>query len=423
MRVNGCVALAIWAAMAVAGQGVCAPSVGAPESGGLAPRMADGVSVGGSYHILPGDVVTITVWGEDKLSQMCQVNGSGTISYPLLGDVPAAGATCAELEARLREGLREFLRDPQVVVTMREYGALGMSVFVLGEVERPGVYPLAGALGLMQALAAAGGATREASSDITIVRARTGEMRSVALEQAVVSKRDGRESASGGLEPGDVILINRRPEADLDRRYAVLGEVPTPGMFQIPLEEQVRVLDAMEKAGLLGKSSEGGRAEGRSMVEGISRTGDLEHAVLTRGEVMVPLNLAALLAGDTSQNLLLQAGDVLTVPRRLLIEVYLLGDVRTPGRHLLPPGATVLDSLNAVGGATSSAKLYEATILRLVDGEPTSLPVNLDKLLREGDAKENVVLREGDVLFVPTRGERGRDIWSFLPLLPYLGAR
>jgi polysaccharide export outer membrane protein len=143
--------------------------------------------------------------------------------------------------------------------------------------------------------------------------------------------------------------------------------------------------------------------------------------VLTRGEVMVPLNLSRLLEGDTSQNLLLQPGDVLTVPRRLLMEVYLLGEVRTPGRHLLAPGATVLDSLNAVGGATSSAKLHDATILRVVDGEPTSLPVNLNKLLREGDAEENLCLQQGDVLFVPTRGERGRDIWSFLPLLPYLG--
>lgn len=412
MRTGGYLALAI-AVMSGAAAGMSMP---APESAAALPTAV-------AYHILPGDVLSITVWGEEGFSQVCQVNGSGTISYPLLGDVPAAGATCPELEGRLREGLGKYLRHPQVSVMVKAYGSLGMSVFVLGEVQNPGVYPLVGSSGLMQALAAAGGATRQASGQITIARPRTGEMHSTDLESA----QGGLGGKAGGgeamLEPGDVIVVNRRAEADQDRRYAVLGEVPTPGMFELPLESEVRVLDAMEKAGLLAKSGRGSERAGGGVVEELSRTADLEHALLTRGDVMVPLNLTALVQGDTSQNLLLQAGDVLTVPRRLLMNVYVLGEVRTSGRQALPPGAAVLDLLNAVGGVTSAAKLHEAKLLRLVKGEPTSLPVDLNKLLRGADAKENLALQEGDVLFVPTRGERGRDLWSMLPLLPYLVGR
>jgi polysaccharide export outer membrane protein len=370
-----------------------------------------------SYHILPGDVLAIAVWGEDQLTQACRVNGSGTISYPLLGDVPAAGATCSELEGRLREDLREYLRHPQVSVTVREYGALGMSVFVLGEVEAPGIHPLVGGTGLMQALASAGGATPEASGTITIVRARTGEMHSAGLEEGLGSSA---AASNAVLEPGDVIVVNRKPEADMDRRYAVLGAVPTPGMFAMPVEGEVRVLDAMEKAGLLARNPGESAAAGRTVVEELSRTAELEHALLTRSEVVVPLNLAALLEGDTSQNLLLQSGDVLTVPRRSLISVYASGEVRTPGRQMLPPDATVLDLLNVVGGVSSAAKLHETTLLRVVEGEPKSVPVDLNKLLRHGDPEANVPLQQGDVLFVPARGERGRDMWTLLPLLPYL---
>jgi len=369
-----------------------------------------------TYRISSGDVLSITVWGEERLTQECQVNGAGTISYPLLGDVPAAGLTCSEFQMRLQKSLQKYLKRPQVMVTVRQYGALGMSVVVLGEVKTPGVYPLTSSSGLMQALAAAGGPTNLASGEINIVKARTGEFRTTGLEQAVPGAPVAPE---GVLEPGDVILVNRKPEAGEDRRYAVLGEVPTPGMFDMPAEAEVRVLDAMEKAGLL-KTNPGSGAPGNPAQEQ-SRTADLEHALLTRSEVVVPLNLAALLGGDTSQNLLLQPGDVLTVPRRSLVSVYAIGELRTPGRQMLPPNSTVLDLVNAAGGASSAAKLSDATILRLVDGKPTPVPVDLGKLLRRADPKQNVTLQEGDVVYVPTKGERReREIWRWLYLVPYL---
>jgi protein involved in polysaccharide export with SLBB domain len=345
------------------------------------------------------------------------VNASGTISYPLLGDVAATGSTCLELQATLQKGLQQYLKDPQVVVRVLRYGTQGASVFVLGEVKSPGVYPLGSDLGLMQALAVAGGATSLASGEITIIKARTGELHTTGLEHTLTGASPTAEAV---IEPGDVIMVERKPEADQSRRYTVLGEVPRPGMYDMPVNAEVSVLDAMEKAGLL-RSNSGGNAEPRTGAnDELSSTADLEHALLTRGDVVVPLNLISLLQGDTSQNLLLQAGDVLTVPRRSLITVYALGEVRVPGRETLPPGSTVMDLLNAIGGVTSAAKLPEATILRMVDGKPTPVPVDLARLFRHADPEENVTLQEGDVLFVPAKGERRRDIWSLLPLVPYL---
>jgi len=218
------------------------------------------------------------------------------------------------------------------------------------------------------------------------------------------------------LAPGDVVMVNRKAEADETRRYSVLGEVPKPGRYEIPSAGEVTVLEAMEKAGLLDQDRTGGPGT-PGAAAGMA---DLGSAMLTRGEVVVPLNLAALLQGDTSQNLLLQAGDVLTVPKRACLTAYALGEVRTQGRQALPVAATVVDLLNASGGVTQSALLSKATILRVVAGQPKSLAVDLGALLSRAEARQNITLQDGDVLFVPAKGEQDRSLLSFLPILPYL---
>ncbi len=147
------------------------------------------------------------------------------------------------------------------------------------------------------------------------------------------------------LEPGDVILALRKEDA----RYAVLGDVPRPGMFDLPVRGEVRVLDALEKAGLLTASSDPTQKRVQEVLNDPSRSADLEHARLTRAGHEQAVDLVALLRGDTSNNLQIQAGDVLTVPRRAMIRVYAVGEVHTPGLETLPEKATVLDLLNAAG--------------------------------------------------------------------------
>ncbi len=390
-------------------------AAGSDSLGGAPGTPAPPIASSQTYRIASGDVLSISTWGQEKFSQDCQVNGVGTISFPVLGEVQAAGLTLSEFQASLQEGLRKYLKHPQVSITVRQYGALGTSVFVLGEVKTPGVYPLVSRAGLMQVLAAAGGPTAQASGRISVIKARTGEFVETGIEQAT-----GAPSPEALIEPGDVILVDRKAEADESRQYAVLGEAPTPGMFAFPPTGEVHVLDAMQKAGLLSAGSGSGGDRGFTGLEDRLRTADLEHSLLSRGEVVVPLNLVALVRGDTSQNLLLQSGDVITVPRRNLINVYAMGEVRTAGRQLLPAGATVFDLLSAIGGVTSAARPGRATIVRQVGQQPESLPVDLDGILRRADAKQNVQLQDGDVLYVPGKGERGRDWTSFVPLLPYL---
>jgi len=368
------------------------------------------------YRISPGDVLSINVVGEEQFTRDCPVNSAGTISYPYLNDVQARGLTCREFEGQLSERLKKYINEPRVTVTVSEYGPLGMSIFVLGEVKNQGMYPLATGTGLRGALAAAGGPTDLAGGVVTIAKVRTGEILAVPLEEALAGSPASDEAV---VEPGDFVVVGRSAAADEDRRYSVLGEVPNPGMYDMPRRETVLVLDAMEKAGLLSRSGGSENPGAPISLQERFPTADFENALLTRDEVVVPLNLVALLQGDTGQNIPLMPGDVLTIPRRSLVSVYALGEVAKTGRQLIPTGLKVLDLLNAAGGVTSAADLGGASIMRLVEGEPTPVPVDLGRLLKSGDAEQNRVLQDGDVLYVPTRGQRS-SFWQWLPIVPYL---
>jgi len=369
-----------------------------------------------AYRIATGDLVSIAVWGQEQFSQDCQVNGAGTISYPLLGDIRAAGLTCLELQAQLENGLEKYLKRPRVLVKVVEYGQAGTSVFVIGEVNAPNAYPFSHSMGLMQVIAAAGGPTSRASDEITVVKAGTGEIRTVGMEEILA---ESQVSDRTNLQPGDVVVVNRKDDTGRQRRYAVLGEIPKPGRYPIPTGETVTVLDAMEKAGLLATESDAGTDSSNASASG-EGTADLEHALLTRGDVIVPLDLRALLQGDMSQNLLLQDGDVLTVPQHSLIAVYALGEVHRQGRQDLGSGSSLVALLNAAGGVTSSANLGQATVLRSAEEEPTSIQVDLGALLRHADAEQNISLQDGDVLFVPSKGEKKAGLSHLLPIIPYL---
>jgi polysaccharide export outer membrane protein len=394
----------------------CLAQETAPTGAEAAPASAaensSAVPAPDIYRITPGDTLSVVVLGEELLTRDCQVNGSGTISYPVLGDVPVSGATCGDLKSRLEKDLQKYLKAPEVTVTVREYGTTGMSVFVMGEVKNPGVYPLVGGAGYAQALAAAGGLSETASGEISLVKART-------RQSATFLLGDGETAGGAGpmLEPGDVILVLRKREM----RYAVLGDVPKPGMYEMPVRGEVRVLDALEQAGLLTpKNDPTSPINPQDLLADPTRTADLENAQLVRNGNTIRLNLTALLKGDTSQNQALQSGDVLTVPRRPLLTVYAMGEVHAPGRYNLPIGATVLDLLNAAGGTMTNARHSQGRMVRLVNNQPVSIPVNLGDLLGKGDQRYNLTLQSEDVLFVPSR-VAPNDAWrSVIAVLPFL---
>jgi polysaccharide export outer membrane protein len=107
------------------------------------------------YIIGPDDVLAVNVWKEPDLSRSVPVRSDGKITLPLIGDVEANGATPAQLQARLEQGLAEFISKPSVTVIVQE--AKSHKFSVIGEVVKPGAYIISGPMTVLDALALAGG--------------------------------------------------------------------------------------------------------------------------------------------------------------------------------------------------------------------------------------------------------------------------
>lgn len=158
-----------------------------------------------AYKIGPLDVLDISVFKVPDLNKTVQVSEEGTISYPLLGEVSAAGKTARELEQDLTKKLgAKYIRDPQVTVMMKEYNS--QRVTISGSVKTSGVYSIKGNTSLMQIIAMAGDIdTTTDSGDIVLFRTIDGQ-RSAAKFDVDAIKSGKAEDPQ--VQPGDVIVVN-----------------------------------------------------------------------------------------------------------------------------------------------------------------------------------------------------------------------
>jgi polysaccharide biosynthesis/export protein len=107
------------------------------------------------FSLGPEDVLKVTVWKSLDLSGEVTIRPDGTITMPLIGDVPAAGFTANVLAKRISERLTEYISSPVVTVQVKDVNSY--FIYVLGEVVRPGKYPLKSYANVMQGISLAGG--------------------------------------------------------------------------------------------------------------------------------------------------------------------------------------------------------------------------------------------------------------------------
>ena len=167
--------------------------VEAPATSGahIAPQLDPSI-----YRLATGDVVRIDVFNEPELSLTAAVETSGNLSYPLLGQVPAAGLNVRQLEVRLTEGLKTgYLVNPDVRVNISQY----RPIYITGQVRRVGSYPYTVGLTVDRALTMAGGINEfGSSSKVYVQHENTSDDKraKVDLDQPVL--------------PGDTIVVDER---------------------------------------------------------------------------------------------------------------------------------------------------------------------------------------------------------------------
>lgn len=126
------------------------------------------------YQIGPEDILEISVWKEPGLQKEILVRPDGGISFPLVGDLQAVGKTVAQVQAEIVAGLRKYIPDPAVSVTVLKIAS--NKIYVIGKVNKPGEYLTGRYVDVLQALSMAGGLTPfAAANDIKILRKENGK--------------------------------------------------------------------------------------------------------------------------------------------------------------------------------------------------------------------------------------------------------
>jgi len=192
------------------------PASSEPSQAAQAPQNAPSPSPSDddlAYKIGPGDILKVFVWKEPELSGELQVRFDGKVTVPLLGDVEASSRTPEQLAGEVAKAFRKFLAAPQVTVGVANSN--NARFFVLGQVARPGDFPLKGRTTVLQGLALAGGLREFAKTDsIVIVRqdkgfflpkGRPSETFITVNYKKLEGARDVGENVV--LRPGDTILV------------------------------------------------------------------------------------------------------------------------------------------------------------------------------------------------------------------------
>jgi polysaccharide export outer membrane protein len=156
------------------------------------------------YQIGPGDTLGILLWKEPALSGSVKVRPDGYITLPLVNEIQVTGLTTGELRKVLEEEYKKYVTDP--FVSIRVEGISSAEVFLVGQVTKPGAYPLSGNESLLQIITRAGGLTIFADrDDIKVVRREGDRVREYVVDYDAIVKGDLKQDIL--LRPGDRIIV------------------------------------------------------------------------------------------------------------------------------------------------------------------------------------------------------------------------
>ncbi len=160
------------------------------------------------YRLAPGDVLQVGVWGHEDLEVQVPVRPDGSFSFPLVGDVPAAGRSVEDVRQDLEARLAAFVREPRVWVSLMAIGQV--RVQVLGEVARPGVVEVPHGAHLLDAVAQAGGLTPGADAARVQLQRPAEAGGGSARVRLDLYLRAGDASGNPPLQGGETIVVPRR---------------------------------------------------------------------------------------------------------------------------------------------------------------------------------------------------------------------
>jgi polysaccharide export outer membrane protein len=214
---------------------------GLSTHGAWAQQPSSAEAARDDYVLGPGDALRIQVFQNPDLTVEARVSEAGVISYPLLGAVRIGGMSPTNVERLISQRLRDgkFLQNPQVTVNITTFRS--QQVSVLGNVTRPGRYPIeTTGMRLSEVLSLAGGVAATGADDVVLVTSRSGKP--IRLEIDLVDMfASGDLSKDPQMQAGDVVYVNRSPQ------YYIYGQVQRPGQYGV--DRGLTLAQAIAKGG------------------------------------------------------------------------------------------------------------------------------------------------------------------------------
>ncbi|WP_281999549.1 SLBB domain-containing protein [Geotalea uraniireducens] len=345
---------------------------------------SDNLPVGADYVLGPGDSVRIDVWGSLQARYDLTVDRNGEINIPKVGAVKVWGLSYTQAKDIINRAFATYYKGFQLNVTLGSLRTI--QVFVVGEVEVPGTYYVSSLATVINALAAAGGPSKNGSLR-TIKVSRNGKPAQVIdLYDMFLS---GDRSRDLRLENGDTIFV-----PVIGPVAAVAGEVKRPAIYELHGNTSLSELLAM--AGGITAAGDAGRIQ-LERIEGNSTRIVLDYE--PKGKDLQK-ELAAVNVQDRDMVTVFPVYDAMRDV------VTLAGNVVRPGSYQFRKGMRVSDLLPGYGALLPDSYLGAAEITRLAlpDYHKEILSFNLGKAL-QGDERENLPLQEQDTIRVFARSE------------------
>jgi polysaccharide export outer membrane protein len=326
-----------------------------------------------SYRLGPDDVFDVAVLRHPEYSGEYIVPVDGVVEVIAIGKVQVTGRSLSELSTIITNGLKKRLKEPEAFVYLK----LGRSrkVYVVGDVTMPGGYESLPTWHIVEAIAAAGGASDKIDlPDITVTLFHKGGSfhQDVPLSKVLA----GDPTANLPIEPGDVVNV----QTLVNVRVYVTGQVKTPGEYNLH-QKLSGVLAAIADAGGLTDQASSSKIQILHL-DGTEETVDLS-PILVNG------------APTPTPNLL--DGDLVVVPT-LTNRVVILGLVKAPGVYPLPDGHqyTLTEVIGmALGHDTKRARLGKVGLIRIVDGKSRKMVINVARFIQKGDPADNPLILPG----------------------------
>ena len=365
------------------------------------------VSSSAEYVLGADDVIEISVSHHADLNRQMTILPDGKITLPEIGDFQASGKTRRDLASELQTAYEKTLNNCAVTIIVREVRS--RKVGITGAVRASGNYDLKQNWRLMDLIASAGGLSAKPNRIRGRLLRNQKTITAMTLDVERANAKPDDDRANVLLQPGDIVLLDDLPP--LRDEVSVMGQVVRIGTQ--PLDEQTTLMTLIAQSG------------------GTTDRAALTKSYVRRGSEQIPLNLRPALALNQPDEQIvhfkLQPGDVLVIPE-IEKRYAVMGQVARPAYYPIPEKGpvNVFEAFNFAGGQLPSGDLSKAGIIRVVDGKPTVIPVNMNNVLKKPATAMNLLLQSEDVLVVPLRGQRGltiQDALSPLSILSLFGLR